>query len=323
MSLRSRLFVAAAALLLILATSWAPLQQTEDGLKFEETGQWVSGAFLVFYQQTPDPLSVLGLPISCVFIHPLRPEVQVQYFQKARLEFDPSSPLGQQVKLAPLGSWIYEGAGSGTNANIDTSNNSCRFFAATGHSVCFAFRQYYDSHAGETYFGLPVSEVEELPGGRLVQYFEYARMEWRPDRPVGMRVLLTDLGAIDFEQIPGPLACVEGVDTLNNPGKPLSLIVRAFPTRPILQANSWQQINIIVQDQLHQPVKGALVTVTIRRPDGTISNERPVETNADGFTHIDIPVGNFAPNQTFQIDVTCSLTGGPSATTSSGFRIWW
>ena len=47
---------------------------------------------------------------------------------------------------------------------------------------------------GEAYFGEPISPMEVMPNGRLVQYFERARMEWWPEKPTGMRVVLTDVG---------------------------------------------------------------------------------------------------------------------------------
>ena len=327
MSVRLRISFISAIFMLFLFTSGAPLQQTEDAFYYNETGHWLSGEFFTFFNQTPDALKIYGYPITRVFPHPVRPEVQVQYFQKARMELDPSKPAGQRVSLAPLGLWAYDESTPGKDANIDTSNASCRMFEKTGHAVCFGFMQYYEKYNGAAYFGQPISEVLEINGGRMVQYFEYARMEWRAEQIVGARVVLTDLGRIDFdsrigikeytdpESRKGIFFTTERVNT--------SLIVRAFPTQPLARANSVQRVYVVVQNQLLQPVEKATVKVTVRRPDGTVSVERASETNASGITYLDVSIGDAAPNQVFRIDVEADLTDGLKAKTSASFRIWW
>lgn len=327
MSVRLRILFITTILMCFLFTSGAPLQQTEDAVYYSEYGHWLSGEFLTFFKQTPDALKIYGYPITSVFPHPVRPEVQVQYFQKARMELDPSKPAGQRVSLAPLGLWSYDESAPAKDANIDTTNASCQMFEKTGHAVCFGFMQYYEKYNGAAYFGQPISEVLEISGGRMVQYFEYARMEWRAEQIEGARVVLTDLGIIDYdsrignpdykkaESRIGAFFTTERVD--------ISLIVRAFPTQPLARANSVQRVYVVVQNQLLQPVEKATVKVTIRRPDGTVSVERPNETNANGITYVDVSIGDVAPNQIFQIDVEADLTGDLKAKTSASFRIWW
>ena len=325
MSVRLRLSIISAIIMLFLFTSGAPLQQPDDEIYFNETGHWLRGEFYTFYYQTPDALEVFGYPITRVFPHPVLPEVQVQYFQKVRMELDPSKPAGQRVSLAKLGLWAYDDSDPAQNANIDITNASCRKFEKTGYSVCFAFMQYYERLNGAVYFGQPLSDVLDVGNGRMVQYFEYARMEWRAERIQGARVVLTDLGKIDFDSRIGDptLTAIEG-RTPANPGKVnTSLIVRAFPTQPLAHANSVQRVYIIVQNQLLQPVEKVTVKVTIRRPDGTVSAERASETNANGITYLDIAIGDADPNEVFRIDVEANLIDELKAKTSASFRIWW
>jgi LPXTG-site transpeptidase (sortase) family protein len=51
------------------------------------------------------------------------------------------------------------------------------YFPETGHTLGYAFREFYDRQGGLPIFGLPLSEVF-VQDGRPVQYFERARLEW-------------------------------------------------------------------------------------------------------------------------------------------------
>lgn len=87
------------------------------------------------------------------------------------------------------------------------------YFAQTGHNVQGDFLRYYRSAANPTLlFGYPITEQFTSKEGKLVQYFQRARFELRPDLPEGQRVQLTALGRGTY--VPGkqliinnPLAC--------------------------------------------------------------------------------------------------------------------
>lgn len=51
------------------------------------------------------------------------------------------------------------------------------FFAETGQTVAYSFRNFFESKGGIPIFGLPLTRVF-LEDGRPVQYFERARLEW-------------------------------------------------------------------------------------------------------------------------------------------------
>lgn len=53
-------------------------------------------------------------------------------------------------------------------------------FAASGHTLAYNFRTFYDTLNGTVVFGLPLTEVF-VENGRPTQYFERARLEWRPN----------------------------------------------------------------------------------------------------------------------------------------------
>ncbi|WP_129632319.1 sortase [Candidatus Oscillochloris fontis] len=63
------------------------------------------------------------------------------------------------------------------------------FFAETGHTLAYSFRDFYDRQGGLAIIGLPLSEVF-LENGRPVQYFERARLEWHADLGITLAGLL-------------------------------------------------------------------------------------------------------------------------------------
>ena len=68
-----------------------------------------------------------------------------------------------------------------------------RCYAATGHTVAGDFLRTFDAMGGQRSLGYPITQpfVQE---GRLVQYFESARLEDHPDNPGGGIVKLSMLG---------------------------------------------------------------------------------------------------------------------------------
>ena len=241
------LLVVLAFIIVLSGYSAVPVRAyQQDGRFFAETGHWVRDEFLSFYESAPDPLLLFGYPITEAMPHPMRQGVEIQYFQRARMELDPSQPPNQQVNIAPLGEWLYDITQRGDATNFATNTGACRYFPANGKNVCYAFLQFYDNHNGKTYFGEPISEVEVLEG-RLVQYFEYARMEWRPEMPAGQRVALTDVGRLDFDRTIGNIRLMGASDNL--PVVSLTSIqVRAFAARPLIAAGQQQTIFAVVQD---------------------------------------------------------------------------
>ncbi|MDP9314574.1 MAG: sortase [Chloroflexota bacterium] len=67
-------------------------------------------------------------------------------------------------------------AGSSANTKAGTPI----WFAETGHTLAYVFREFFDKHGGLATFGYPLTEVF-AEDGRPVQYFERARMEWHAD----------------------------------------------------------------------------------------------------------------------------------------------
>lgn len=300
-------------LLLISSLSAVPLQST-DGMFFKDSGFWVRGEFLTYYKAAPDPVRQFGNPISDAMPDPIRPGIQVQYFDRARMDYDPTKPAGQRVSLAKLGQILRNESKPGDALDFSSNTTMCRTFA-NSHHVCFAFLQFYDRYKGAAYFGQPISETEILDG-MLVQYFEKARLEWRPDLPAGERVVLTALGQLDYDI---------HIGGANAPWKtPTVLSAQVFIARPVVASGQEQTVYVVVQDQKMNPVTGVSVLITATYPDGRAENFRPDQlTTQDGFTKITFAVKNVQPNQVVRINVTASQPGGEETQAETWFRIWW
>jgi hypothetical protein len=152
---------------------------------FPETGHTLGGNFRDFFE-THGGLDSFGFPRTEPV---LENGFQVQYFQRARMEWHPDS---SQVQLSLLGSLMTQGR---TFSTIPTAPNGpeFRYFPETGHSLHHAFLAYFTSHGGLDQFGYPISE-ELVEDGFRVQYFQRARMEWHPELPAAYSVSLTLLG---------------------------------------------------------------------------------------------------------------------------------
>ncbi len=126
-----------------------------------------------------------GLPLSEFFR-----EIQVdgsvrfvQYFERAVLVYDPDTGDVDRIPIgyyAPAPGWAWR--------PIDPFPDSDErwFFEETGHSLSHGFKAYWQANGGRDTFGLPITEEfrVDLPDGRwyVAQLFEYARLEWWPDR---------------------------------------------------------------------------------------------------------------------------------------------
>lgn len=146
---------------------------------FPETGFTVSNNFLRYWNAFGG-LPVFGYPISDVFE---RDGIQMQYFERVRMELHPGSwPARYDVLLGRLGAELSAGRENEPAFRWRTgaSNDPCTFYAESGHFLCSGFRDYWRANGGLEIFGFPISE-EFTEGGFTVQYFERARFEWHPE----------------------------------------------------------------------------------------------------------------------------------------------
>jgi hypothetical protein len=309
--------------IIISSIAASPRQQDGDRQYFPESSHWVTGEFLAFYRSLPeeDRSRIFGAPITESMADPLREGYLIQFFERVRMDYDPDEPAGQRVRLAPIGQYLYDSAQTGIPAAFSVNTPMCRLFEETGKYVCYAFLQLYERLDGENLFGQPISNAEFV-NDRLVQYFENVRMEWRAEMPEGQRVVLTEIGRIDFDQRVGDPTKLRPVPIPEMRLKEIQ--VRVFANRPLMKTGETQKIFVLAHNQYMEPLPGVQVTITLTYPGGARYTYRLTETtNQDGLTRIEIPVEGGLPNQAITITAEAELPNGPSGKASTWFRIWW
>lgn len=198
------------------ATPTAALAQQEQRC-FAETGHCISGRIRTFWEQNGG-IAALGLPIA--------PQqavmrdgnvVQMQWFERSRIELHPHQAAPYDVLLGHLGVETLQAQERDWQQFATTEPQpGCRYFAETGHNVCGAILARWQASGIEldgrpgtsaaeslARSGLPISAVmtEQLTDGReyQVQWFERTRIEYHPQNPppydVQVGLLGNELGA--------------------------------------------------------------------------------------------------------------------------------
>jgi hypothetical protein len=182
---------------------------------FAETGQSLQGRFLDYWQSNGG-LPVFGYPITAQAGAPL-----AQIFERTRFEYHPENQAPYDVLLGRLGVEALHAQGRDWQAfpTVASAPASCRYFAETRHSLCGAFKAYWQGHGLEfdglrgssfaeslALFGMPIGEPQqETIEGRktvIVQWFERARFEYHPENQAPYDVLLGRLGSALYDQTP-------------------------------------------------------------------------------------------------------------------------
>ena len=301
-----------ATLILVFVVFWASWgtvrAQSSDVKYFPETGHNIRGEFLKFYNNVRDPNLMYGYPITEQFIS--RDGKTVQYFQRARFELTTSNTIA----LTPIGRALHQ-----PTTPLDAKNPfACDSFA--GIPVCYAFLDFYKTNGGAAQFGNPVAPAEEN-AGVFMQYFEYARFEWRANT-FQNHVAITDLGRIYFDAMnedPSRRNPVPPQDATINPV--LSIRARAFVAKSITQSNGSQTVSIVVQSQTQQPIANANGIAIVKLPNGAAQNIT-FATDQFGIAKFSFDFTNLKPGELVSIEINVNFQGLATSTKTS-FRIWY
>ena len=296
--------------LLLLLANWGTANaQSADILYIPETGHYIKGAFLQFYNAAKDPKLVYGYPITEQIT--ARDGKTVQYFQRARFELTAAN----RVQLTPLGTLTYQ-----PQSPIPiNANNGCEQYP-TGQKVCFTFLDFYKTNGGPSQFGNPISPFESADG-LIVQYFEGARFEWRADRGSEKWVVISDLGRLYFDRQKEDPAYLRPVQPSDATIKPvLSLKSRAFVLKAVALKNGAQTVYVIVQDQTADAVENASVRAVVHFANNTLQ-EYVFTTNARGIGQVSFNFSDQQPGELITIDISVNYQG-LTCTTTTSFRIW-
>ena len=288
---------------------------------FPETGHTIRGKFRAFYEAAPDALLLFGYPITEAFTNPQG--VEIQYFQRARFEYNPAS-ADNTVRLTPLGQLVYEREQEHVPANTPPNPTACQYFADTGQMLCYGFLTFWKEHQGAVYLGSPVSPLER-DGDRLVQYLQYARLEWHPEAVGQRQFVLTNLGEVYFRlNRENPRLLLPQETAFIGQDAVLEMRVHAFVTKASVSRKDEQTLYIIVRDQKQQPLEGATASITVYYPDGhPVPYIAPHSTNAYGFTTLTFPIDFSQPGFVKVEVVVTAPQGSLKEETSTSFRIWY
>ncbi len=306
-----RRFIVSLLVPVILLSTRGSAQAQADVQYFPDTGHYLRGAFLQYYNAAKDPQLVYGSPITEQFV--ARDGKTVQYFHRVRFELTSNNT----IVLTPLGQLMYKAQ----NPLPINSTNGCEQYPPNGiYSVCFTFLDFYKANGADKQFGNPISFFE-YENGVIVQSFEGARFEWRADLNTDDWVVITDLGRLYFDQQkedPAQLKPAPPPDATIRPI--LSLETRAFVLKAVTLKSGTQSVYVIVKDQTAQAVSNATVTAVAHLSDGK-DQGFTFFTNAAGIAQASFNFSDQKPGELITIDITVSYQDTSSKTTTS-FRIW-
>lgn len=160
-----------------VSTAAAQPSSSATSVWISETGQTISGAFLVYWIDHPE----IGNPITGAVVNG---ELWSQWFENARLDLDPvpfELATIENVHRHQIGrSFAYRaGYSERLNAFKPRSEGPERFFPETGHTLSMGFRIAYEGQSGAERLGLPISEEFDV-GDTTYQFFEYGALTWGP-----------------------------------------------------------------------------------------------------------------------------------------------
>ena len=174
--------------------------------------------------------------------------------------------------------------------------------------------------------------------GRIVQYFERAKLEWYPENPPGQRVQPGMLGVIYVEQYVDPLytgredpfaRSAVAASTPSPVAEPPSipsavtdLQVLATVKHPIIGLQDTQTVYVYVLDQSEEGLEGASVDVEVQYQNGRTDRFAIQETNTNGYGQIDFAIGELAPGYVVIVNLYARYAG-LEARTRSAFLPWW
>jgi len=321
-----RLPILLLAVILTLSSLSAALPQADDGCRyFAETGHYVCQPFLSFYD-TYGQQEIFGYPITRAFTDPVL-GIQVQSFQRARMEYRPDNPLGYQVQLGLLVDELGYTFPPVQPSQVPRFNSSRhRYFPETQHVVSYAFLDYFEQAGGLRVFGYPRSEFM-YEDGYIVQYFQRAKMEWHPEVVSGSQMRLANLGEVYVDRFEVP----EGVQDpepsplrMETGTMPANQAVTALNISPSVEdvitgREGTQTVFVYVNDQHKDPLEG--VTVEVSSRDQLLCPA--TVTDARGFAVCEFELQSpLSPGRKVIVDVKATY-GGLVGRAQTFYLPWW
>lgn len=260
---------------------------------FDETGHTVQGDFLDFFD-AHGGLETFGYPITEPFEEC---GLQVQYFQKARLEAHPDNPDPYKIQLGLLGDELKYRQEKVSRPLFPSRRRF--YFSETGHLVSYAFLDYFKEHGGVDIFGYPISEMY-YENGRIVQYFQRLKLEWCPeDRTTPVHI--GNLGEVyvnvyrerikpsALKRVPPPPQF--NTRSLTEPSHITGMRVAVSLRYSVMGKKGSQVVSVLVTDDNGESLPDAKVTILLTNSSGQLlGSSTPLLTDHRGFVRTSITV---------------------------------
>ncbi len=282
---------------------------------FEETGFWVSGDFLEYFD-AHGGLEIFGYPISAPYNEH---GILVQYFQKARIEWHPLNEEPYQVQLGLLGDELGFQSAPDPSRALSVGR---AYFEQTGHSVTPVFLKYFRSHGGVDLFGYPITGMQ-VEDQKVVQYFQRLKLIWDPGTG---RVTVDNLGDMYVNAHRGRLP----PDVLTPPSAryggaaPQKLRTMVGLGHAVVGMGESQDVAVVILDDRNgDPISEAQVKVTFRSESGQPLPDlaRIAPTDSRGRVRFSVPLEGVRSGTWVVLSV--EATYGPTADTEKQlFLIW-
>ena len=272
-----------------ITTDKLPLAPT---IFFPQTGHHLSNraGFLNFWRANGQVV-IFGYPITEEIVEDGR---IVQYFERARFEYHSEADAASQVQLGLLGREMMAGLDI---AGIPDPQTRARYFPETRHSLSGEFQSYWERRGGLPLFGYPLREQLE-ENGRVVQYFERARLEYEPEDMAAFYRQMEQANGISLNTLHEVVVSDSGRQVAQARG------INIAPVATLIGAAAWSPA-----------LWGRRMTVNLSTQwltayeDDLIVYRAPVATGRDGFN---TPTGSFAIYERLPLQTMVGSASGES-----------
>lgn len=286
------------------------------GRFFAETGHTLDGRFLDYFDRNGGT-EVFGFPITESFSDPDSGQL-IQYTENARLEWVVDDDGTGHTALRPLGEII--GGWYVPDESSQGDGRGCRYFEESGHTICYAFLAYFKAHGGLDLFGLPISDFV-IQNDRIVQYFQYFRLDWYPDAPEAEQIRVGPLGREHFRTKGYDPSLLQPVSASDNTNYRITeLRPSASVGNPSVGAGQDQAVYLVVRDQNLLPVQGAAALLIVHSPGGDRYFLMP-KSDVQGLSQLSFSVGEIPRGSKVNLDIWV-IHAGYQVVIRDSFGIW-
>jgi hypothetical protein len=168
------------ARLLLVATAFALLVAPAAAETTQPVSPATAAAAMDRFVADHGGAAAIGAPLAPIQADPEHPGVYHRFYQNFQLDYWPElAGTDYAVQPALLG-MLETRTRNFANIAPFTSEETVQYFPETGHSVRFAFLDFFLATGGLQLLGYPISE-EISDAGTTIQYFQRGAVRYRPD----------------------------------------------------------------------------------------------------------------------------------------------